>query len=147
MSIPAAAKGTPLPRFNMLTPFVDVTTGILTEHGNQTLSALRDFVVGMNRVTPCGCTGTNVLVLQPNDAFPLIEKYVDYEIYTFTAEHDSTGAVTATVVPKQGSLATLKVYIQNGATQAGAGDVVANCVYLAIYADHLNAGAGGLVIK
>lgn len=146
MSIPADAIGTPLPRFNGLTPFVD-KNGVLTEHGLQTISALRDFIVGMNRVTPCSASGTNVITLTPNDAAPLIEKYVDYEIYGFVAANNSTGLVMATVVPAKGALATRKVFKVDGSTQITAGDIVAGSFYWLVYNDAVDGSAGGFVLK
>jgi hypothetical protein len=111
------------------------------------LQALRDFINGMNRITPCSAAGTNLITLTPNDATPRLEKYIDYEFFVFTAAATSTGLVTMTVVPKNGTLATLKAFKNNGAAQATAGDIVLNSVYIAIFADHLDGGAGGFVIK
>lgn len=147
MTIPAAAQATPLPRTNAATAFVD-DNGLLTRHATQFLSAIREMIVGMNRITPCSASGTDIITLTPNaGACPLIEKYVDYEVFIAAAAETSTGSVTATVVPRTGTLSTLKVYKTNGAAQAGAGDIVQNSVYMFIYADHLDAGAGGLVLK
>ena len=83
---------------------------------------------------------------EPNDWTPLLEKYVDYEEFSFTADGTSTGAITIRVQAKTGYLATLNAYVTNGSAAAGAGDLTVDRVYLAIYADHLNAGAGGFVI-
>ena len=138
---------TPITKPNGVFPFVDLTTGNLTEHGLQVLNQYYNFIVGMNRITPCNATGTNVITLTPLTASPLIEKYVDYEIYAFVAANSSTGAVTMTVVPRDGTLATVKAYKTNGSAQAGNGDISANSLYLAIYNDALDSGAGGFVIK
>jgi hypothetical protein len=94
MSIATAAIGTPISRPNGLFPFTDKETGCLTEHGLQLLSQYYNFMVGMNRTTPCNATGKNVITLTPLDASPLIEKYVDYEVYSFVAEQTSDGSVT-----------------------------------------------------
>jgi hypothetical protein len=147
MSISAAATGTPIQKPNGVFPFVDVTTGCLSEHGLQMLSQYYNFIVGMNRLTPCNASGTNVVTLTPLTASPLIEKYVDFEVFTFVAANSSSASVTMTVVPKSGTLATLKAFKSSGATQAGSGDLVAGSLYLAIYNDALDAGAGGFVIK
>lgn len=147
MSISTAATGTPLQKPNNVFPFTDKDTGILSEHGVQMMSQIYNFIVGMNRLTPCNATGKNVITLTPLTASPLIEKYVDYEIFTFVAEQTSDGAVTGTVVPRKGTLATIKFYKTGGSAQAGAGDVVAGSLYLAIYNDALDTGAGGLVLK
>lgn len=147
MTIPAAATGTPIPRVNAGAPFVDIATGMLTAHGLQLMNSWREFIVGMNRLIPCSASGTNLITLTPNDAAPLIEKYVDYEVFVFTAAATTTGLVTATVVPRTGTLETLKVFKTAGAAQATTGDIVLNSVYMLIFADHLDGGAGGLVLK
>ena len=153
MSIPTAAKPTPIDRPNANIPAVDSKSGHWTIDELQRQTKLRNYVVGGGRIIPCSCAGTNVLTLTPNGhgtedgESPLLEKYVFGDAYLFWAENNSTGAVTGTVVPKSGTLATLKVYRANGATQAGSGDVVANSVYLAFYAPHLDSNAGGLVIR
>lgn len=147
MSISTAATGTPITKPNGVFPFVDLTTGNLTEHGLQVLNQYYNFIVGMNRITPCNASGTNVITLTPLTASPLIEKYVDYEVYSFVAANTSSGSVTMTVAPRDGSLATLKAYKTNGSAQAGSGDVVSGSHYLAIYNDALDSGAGGFVLK
>lgn len=141
------SQGTPIPKPNALAAFVDIKTGALTDHGIQLLSSFREFIVGMNRVTPCVATGTNVITLTPNDAAPVIEGYVDHEIFVAVAANDSTGSVTATVVPRTGALTTIKVYKSNGATQAGAADVQAGELYMFVYNSALDGGLGGLVLK
>lgn len=144
MTVSASA---PISKPNGLFPFVDLATGSLSEHGLQILTQWYNFIVGMNRITPCNATGTNVITLTPLTASPLIESYADYEIYSFVAANTSTGSVTATVVPKNGTLATLKVYKTNGSAQAGVGDIVSGSLYLAIYNSALDSGAGGFVAK
>jgi len=146
MTITAAATGTPIAKPSGALRFVD-ENGMLTDHGLQLLTGWREFIVGTNRIIPCNASGTNVITLTPLTSGPLIEKYVDYEAFAFTAANNSSGDVTATVVPRKGTLATLKVYKTDGAAQATTGDVVANSVYLALYADHLDGGAGGFVLK
>lgn len=147
MTISTAATATPISKPNGLFPFVDKATGCLSEHGLQLLSQYYNFMVGMNRLTPCNATGTNVISLAPRSASPLIEKYEDYEVFTFVAENTSSGSVTMTVIPKNGTLATLKAYKTSGAAQAGAGDIVAGSLYFAIYNDALDTGLGGFVVK
>jgi phage terminase large subunit-like protein len=147
MTISAAATATPIPKPNSVFPFIDPKTGLLSEHGNQLLSAWYNFILGMNRVTPCNATGTNVITLTPLDAAPLIEKYTDFEIYGFTAANTTSGTVTATVVPKKGTLATLKVYKTDGAAQATTNDIVSGSFYWLVYVDSLDGGAGGFVLK
>src|SRR5262245_1870625 len=146
-TIPPAAKPTPLTQFDRALAIIDDSKEHASPIAVAFFSALRDFVNGMNRVIPCSAAGTNLIVLTPNAAFPKIEKYVDYEIYAFTAEATSTGNVTMLVRLPNGDLATIKAFKTNGAAQATTGDIVANSVYLAVFADHLDGGAGGFVIK
>lgn len=149
MTVSVAAKPTPLPRATRALQFVD-KDGILTEYGAKLLGAFRDNANAGGRIVPCEATGTNVITLTPFDATPLLEKYSFGDVFAFVGEIDSTGSVTATVVPTKGTLATLKVYVQAAGAapvQAGAGDVQATSVYLALYADHLDSAAGGFVLK
>lgn len=145
--IPAGFKPTPLPKPRALVQIVDPQTGSLTSDGVQFFSRIRDYVNAGNRIIPCSASGKNLITLTPNDATPFLEGYLDYEVFAFTAAQTSDGAVTATVVPLKGTLATIKVFKTNGSAQAGAGDVVAGSLYLAIYSDGLDTGAGGFVIK
>jgi hypothetical protein len=153
MAIPAAAKPTPIPRIDVSTRLVDPKTGVPDTHGLQRIERLRGYVSGMGRCIPCAASGTNVITLTPNGhgsedgEAPVIEKYVFGDSYLFWAAETSTGDVTATVVPKTGTLSTLKVFVDDGAAQATTGDVVQNSVYEAFYAPHLDANNGGLVLK
>lgn len=147
MTITAAATASPLSKPDGSFPFVDPQTGNLSAHGLQLLNQYYNFIVGMNRLTPCNASGTNVITLTPLSSSPLITGYVDYEVYTFVAANGSTGSVTMTVVPTTGALATLKAYKTNGSSQAGNTDIVAGSLYFAIYNDALDSGAGGFVIK
>lgn len=146
MTITTAATGTPIPKANAAVRWID-ENGYLTNAAVQLMNQWREFLVGMNRIIPCNASGTDLITLAPLDSAPLIEKYVDYEAFAFTAANTSTGSVTATVVPRKGTLDTLKVYKTDGASQATAGDVVANSVYLLLYADHLDSNNGGFVLK
>lgn len=147
MTISSAATIGPLPKINGDIPVIDITTGNLTEYGVQTLNQWYNSINGMNRVIPCNETGLNVLTLTPLTASPVIDKYNDYEVFVFVADNTSTGSVTATVVPRKGVLATLKVYKASGTVQAGSGDITSTGLYFLIYNDALDSGAGGFVLK
>lgn len=127
-------------------PMVD-DTGRLTETGRSMLQEWRDFISGMSRLFPCTASGTNVISLTPVTTSPVPDAYHNFDIFVAKAVNTSSGAVTATVVPRDGALATLKVYKTSGAAQAGAGDIVSGSVYLFVFADHLDSGAGGLIAK
>lgn len=147
MTISADAIGTPISKPNGLFPIIDLKTGCLTEHGLQLWSQMHGFIVGMNRVIPCNASGTNVISLTLLDSAPLVEKYVDHDIYAFVAAATSTGSVTMNVVTRTGALSTVKAYKTNGSAQASTGDVVSGSLYLAIYNDALDGGSGGFVLK
>jgi len=146
MTIPVANQASPLRQLLDL-PIVFPGSGLPTPYFVQLLHQWREYLNAANRVIPCVAAGTNTITLTPNAAAPLIEKYVDYEIFPFVAENTSSGDVSATVVPAKGVLATLNVYKDNGANRASTNDVVAGSLYLAVFVDALNAGAGGFVLK
>ena len=160
MSIVSTAKPTPLPPLRTISGGFTASdiagnpaSKSLDISAEAALERMRNYVNGGGRTFACLCTGTNVLTLTPNGhgdedgVSPLLEGYRFGDAFLFWAQNTSTGAVTGTVVPKSGTLSTLKVYKTNGAAQAGSGDVVANSVYWAVYAPHLDAAAGGLVLK
>jgi len=120
MTISTAGTISPLSRINGEVPFVDITTGKLTEYGVQTLNGWYNHFNGMNRVIPCNASGQNLITLTPLTASPLIDKYNDYEVFAFVAADTSTGSVTATVVPRKGTLATLTLLRRRGDGRAAA---------------------------
>jgi hypothetical protein len=147
MSIPSAAKHRPIAAPSDRLPVIGHGgTYALDELRRQ--NHLRDYMVGMGRIIPCSASTTsNFITLQPNENAPLLEGYRFGDIYLFVADASSTGSVTATVVPKSGTLATLKVYINGGASQAGNGDITAGRVYMGVYVYSLDSNAGGIVIR
>jgi hypothetical protein len=154
MSIPAAAKPTPIPPANAEVAVVDRSSGLYTLQELQRQERMRGYVSGMGRIIPCMCvSSSNFLTLTPNGVAgesgeaPVIEGYKFGEIYLFVADASSTGNVTATVVPKTGALATIKVYINGGAAQAGNGDITSGRVYLGVYVYSLDSDNGGIVIR
>ena len=153
MSIPSNAKATPLDPLRAGVSYFHSDSGQATPEALLQHNNLRNYVQGGGRIFACVAAGTNLITLTPNGhgaedgISPLLEDYVFGDGFLFWAAATSTGSVTATVVPKTGTLATLKVYKSNGATQAAANDVVLNSVYFLFYAPHLNANAGGLVLK
>jgi hypothetical protein len=147
MTIPAAYRPTPIPPLDGNVPICDPQTGLATVPFLLAYGKLRDYVNGGSRIIPCSASTTsNKITLTPNDAAPLIEGYRDYDVFAFTADATTDGSVTATVVPKTGTLATLKVYKTNGAAQAGSGEIISASTYLAIFADNLDSNAGGLIV-
>ncbi len=107
----------------------------------------RSYINGMGRIIPCSASSSsNVITLTPNDAAPSIEGYIFGDCFPFWADATSTGSVTATVVPKTGTLDTLKVYLGDSITQAGSGKVVINQFYMAQYLPIADSNAGGFVL-
>ena len=152
MTIPASARPSTPSAANRAINIVDPETGNLTSNGINVLSDMLNYYIGSSRVIPCEETGTNVLALTQLSISPLIKQYNDYDIYQFVAAATSTGLVTANVTlvsgaVTQGTLATLKVFKTNGATQATVGDVVSGSQYELTYVDSLNGGLGGFVIR
>ena len=89
MSISTAATPVPISKPNGVFPFVDDKTGCLNEHGIKFLSQVHAFIVGMNLITPCNASGTNIVTLTPLEASPLIKQYADYEVFSFVAANSS----------------------------------------------------------
>lgn len=134
-------------------PIVDPRTGLPTTYFLRLFQSLRADTLGAARVIPCNATAENsggvfAITLTPtHPVAPLIQGYRDFDCFVFVANDTSSADVTITVVPEKGSLAALKAYVSDGATQAVAGDVNADRLYLAIFSDHLDGGAGGFVLK
>jgi len=148
MTISEAAKPKPIARADSDIPFIDPDTGLLTPEGLLVIQSMRVRYDGASRLIACNAsTTTNVITLTPVVPRPLLEGYRAFDTFVFVADATSDGTLTATVVPETGSLATLKVYKDNGATQATTGDVVSGSLYHATFSDHLDTAAGGLVLK
>lgn len=147
MTIPASARASPPGAPNSRIPIVDPQTGILNSTGIGQLTDMLNYFIGTSRLIPCEETGTNVLALKLLAVAPLIKQYNDYDTYQFVAAATSTGVVTANVTNAQGTFATLKVFKNNGAAQATTGDVVLGSQYELTYADSLDSGAGGFVLR
>lgn len=148
MTVPSASIIEPLANFDQASvPLVDPNTGLLTQHGIQILTQFRDFMSGCARLIPCDAVGTNSIALTPVATAPQPGGYFSHDIFVARAAGTSTGSVTAYVSTESGDLNLLKVYKTAGAAQAGSGDVVADSLYLFVYAEHLDSGNGGFVLK
>jgi len=145
MSISAAAQGHPIVTINPGLPFV-TSQGFLSNNARIALQQIHNFVVSTNRTIPCNATGTDLITLTLLPSQPTVDQYISYESFAFTAENDSTAAVTARVVTATGALATLKVYKSDG-VQADSGDIKADALYWFSYNDALDSGDGGFVIS
>jgi hypothetical protein len=103
----------------------------------------------INGLTPTiACTASflsNVYTLTPFNVSPQLGDYYDYWAFAFVAPADSTGTVTATVVPTVGTFPTLKVFKDNA--QANAGDILNGVLYVLYYASSYDSNAGGFALK
>jgi hypothetical protein len=152
MTIPASARPKVPTAGNSRIPIVEPSTGVPNATGLSVLTDLLNYIQGSSRLIPCEETGTNVLALTQLSISPLISQYNDYDVFQFVAAATSSGLVTANVTLVQGqviqgTLATLKVFKSNGATQATTGDVVLGSQYMLTYVDSLNGGLGGFVLR
>lgn len=123
-------------------PFVD-RTGNLTEIGFQTLDQIWQQVAAGFVVTSCNATGKNAITLTPRLHREGSKALANYMPFAFVAEDTSDAAVTAQI----GNSGLLKVYKDAGAAQAGSGDVVSGSLYIVLFNDALDGGAGGWVLK
>ena len=150
--IPAAFQPHPIVAPSQKVPYVDKDSGHLHPVGWQQASQTHDYVTGTSRRVACSCSSTsNTYTLTPNPGAQAIVGYFDYEEFAFVADAGSTGPVSATVVPNgpaaSSTLPTLPVYKQNGAAQADNGDLTVGLQYNLTFADVLNGGVGGFVLR
>ena len=127
--------------------FVSLDTGKLTQYGLQTLEQMWNQVGASFGIVPCDATtALNVITLRPRLNGEGARTYGDHMVFSFVADATTTGSVTA-LVDGDETLATIKVYIDGGATQAGNNDIRANRLYLFIYNSALDSNNGGFVVK
>ena len=132
---------------------IRATEQLIDESGKPTRDAFlsiteiwRQIVAGFV-IVPCAASGTNDITLTPILHKEGAATYGDYMTFAAAAAQNSTGAVTAHLESVDRALPTLKVYVNGGAAQANAGDIVVGSLYLFIYNSALDGGAGGFVIK
>jgi len=147
VSVPVASAVPTLQNPSQGGAFVDVKTGNLTQNGYITLQAVSGFINGIARIIPCNASGTNVITLAIVAQTLLVTQYSDFDTYRAVAANTTTGLVTALVTTAQGSLATIKVFKNNGASLATTGDVTSGLLYDFTYMDSLDSGAGGFVLR
>lgn len=144
--IPGSAQGHPIVSINPGLRFTD-ERGYLTNRAAIALQQIRDYVVNINRIIPCNATGTNTITLTLLAIQPSVDKYNSYDTYAFVAPNTATSDLSALVVTENGTLDTLNVYKDNGATRASTGDTVVGLQYFLTYVDSLNSNAGGFVLR
>jgi microcystin-dependent protein len=92
-------------------------------------------------VLPCTASGTNNLVLTPQQYVATLPAYGFFNLFSFI----STGASTAPVFAQVGNLSQLPVYFNDG-TQVSSGGLLANNPYFLMYSPNLNNGSGGFYL-
>lgn len=93
---------------------------------------------------PCNATGQNAISLTPIGNNPtLASGYTELCGFRFRAAQTSTGGLTAALTP----FAFLPIYLSDGLTQAGVGNIQATQEYVLIFSAALNGGAGGFFLE
>ena len=129
--------------------FAEPRNGAMTRETFMMLHGIWRQIVAGHVIVPCTLvTVSNLITLKPKMHEEGAAAYGDFMTFAGMADASTTAAVTANVATASGkALATVKVYKDGGATQAGNGDILANRLYLFIYNSSLDGGAGGLVLK
>lgn len=147
MPTPAASAMTP--SATPPNPTIDFTDkkGVLTSTGLSIMQKIRQSINGLTPTISCTCTNVgNVYTLTPFPIAPQLLNYYSYWSFAFVAPATSTGAVTATIIPTTGALATLPVLKTHGSAPASTSDLTINLFYVMYYVDTLNSGNGAFVI-
>lgn len=130
--------------------FVSLDTGRLTQYGLQTLEQMWNQIGATFGICPCEAVTTlNVIALTPRLNAEGGRSYGDGMAFSFVADATTSGAVTSFVKGRGDSepLATIKVFKDGGATQAGNNDIIANRLYTFHYNSALDSNNGGFVVK
>lgn len=126
--------------------FINLDTGRLTDYGVKTLEAIWNQIAAGPGIISCNAVTTgNVIALTPRMHREGARAYGQHFVWAFTADATTSAAVTAFVTDGTDALATIKVYITNGASQAGLNDITATRSYLFLYNSAFDGGAGGFV--
>lgn len=145
--VSTTAQQTPIVTPNASVQFT-TKDGQLTQNGRIALQQNRDFVVNTARLIPTEpATVNNSITLSLLPVQPIVTQYAAFDTYAFVADATTTGHVTAQVQTANGTMETLNVYKNNGATQAGNNDIMQGSQYHLTYTDSLNSGAGGFVLR
>ena len=147
MSIQTSAQQTPITAPNATSRIAD-KDGNWAVPARNAIQQTHDFVVNMARTHPVNAsTNSNLISLTMLPVQPTVTQYSAYDTFSFVADANSTGLVTAKVVTKNGAMAILPVFKNNGSAQATSGDITAGLHYNATFVDSLNGGKGGFVLR
>src|ERR1700691_2684327 len=97
--------------------------------------------LALQSLNPASVSGTNTLVLTVTATQPPIAAYANYVSFSAVASATNTGATTAQV----GALAALPGYKDSitGPVALVGGEIVAGNLFILVYDNALNTGAGG----
>jgi len=111
--------------------------------GNQPASLLDTMfnIAGAAGAIPCTAAGTNAITLTPITNFYQPGAYANYQMVSFVAASNATGAVTI----RLGALAFVKLFMPSG-LQASSGDINSNSFYIAAFNAALDSGNGGFIV-
>ena len=98
-------------------------------------------ITGAMGAIPCVATGTNAITVTPNTNYYLPAAYANYQIISFVAVANASGAVTI----RLGALAFVKLFMPSG-IQANSGDINLNGFYIAAFNGALDSGNGGFQV-
>lgn len=106
-----------------------------------------DLDTNLNAVAAMGttqttATGATTIALVQNSNQPTIAAYANYLAFAFIAAGTSSGSVTVNV----NSIGAVPLYLPDGITQAGSGDLVSGQYYEIVYNSALDTGLGGFVL-
>jgi hypothetical protein len=113
--------------------------------GNQPLAlfdAMFNQVAQMVAI-PTTASGANTITLTPIGSAPALANYQNFSSMRFVAVANSTAAITA----QYQALGFVNVYLSDGLTQAGAGNIIGGQEYVLVFAQFLNGGAGGMFLE
>jgi hypothetical protein len=128
--------------------FIDTTTGRLTQYGLTLLDEIWRRIADGYATIPCNATmAANVVTLTPTLHEQGANTYADGLIFSALMYDTSSGDVTAKVASGTKELAEIKVLKDDGAAQAGSGDIDSGKLYLFVYHSALDGGAGAFVLK
>jgi hypothetical protein len=96
-------------------------------------------------IIPCTATGTNTIALTPIASVypPDLTAYANYSQFSFVPANSTTGSATVNV----NGVGAKNLYLNDGTTRVGSGDLVAGRVYTISYSSALNSSAGGFYVS
>jgi len=113
--------------------------------GNQPLSIFDTMFAQVAQMIaiPCTAAGQNSITVSPNPNCPILTSYTEFCAVRFKAVQTSNGTVSLNFL----TLPNLPVYLGDGATPAGANNLVLGQEYVCVFSQSLNSGSGGWFLE